>query len=230
MPSLVTQRGTYTGAGVVATHNITNPGGFANGDVLVLVLSVSGGSSTALTPPAGWTLRLRIDNGTDVSLFVYTKTAASEGAQWQFSANPAAEIAGDILSIAGGDPQAPFVLLNGQVNVSGTDAPFPDYATGSFADVALLFTAAVGNITFTSPTGYTELADVADATAPAPMACHVSRKVHGYPTSVSGLSDTLSGANLSVTASALVWTDQGVVRQLIETVVPVNARIETVIA
>src|SRR5581483_9564177 len=66
-------------SGTVVT--LALPGGVKEGDLLLAVLLAGGGSSLTVTPPAGWTVALRTNDGTTAAQILlwlrYTGTAGS---------------------------------------------------------------------------------------------------------------------------------------------------------
>jgi hypothetical protein len=76
---------TTTGSGGAFTISLTKPTGTIDGDRLFVFIQTSTSAPT-LTPPAGWTL---VDDSTSANLgaFYYTKVAASEGSNFDFTGN-----------------------------------------------------------------------------------------------------------------------------------------------
>src|SRR5512135_373850 len=73
----------------VSSLAINVPTGVAAYDVMVASISVSGGTGTTITPPAGWTLVSRVDSTTTLAQAVYYRVAgAGEPASytWTFGA------------------------------------------------------------------------------------------------------------------------------------------------
>src|SRR5262245_32203263 len=55
------------------TVTLTVPAGVVSGDLLLAVLHVGGGTGTTITPPAGWELVLRTNDGTSEATAVYRR-------------------------------------------------------------------------------------------------------------------------------------------------------------
>lgn len=81
--SVVASNSAVGGAGTIT---VTKPTGTADADIMVAVSSCDNvGTYAGLTAPAGWTLRGGLDSGASKSpVKVWTKTAASEGANYAF--------------------------------------------------------------------------------------------------------------------------------------------------
>ena len=95
--------GSSTGANTT-TIVITVPTTAAAGDLLIAAISARNGTGTNITTvPAGWTLFDRVDNGTNVSLFIYYRfaTAADIGANRTWGFNASRRAAGVIVAYAG---------------------------------------------------------------------------------------------------------------------------------
>lgn len=88
---------------------------------MIAAIAVRGGSGTTITPPTGWNLIRRIDNGTTISLALYSRVNQSGAATtytWNFS--PSQKASGGIREIADAHPVTPILIENGGVNASST--------------------------------------------------------------------------------------------------------------
>ena len=72
VPSIVQTASGQNGGGAT-TLDLTFTSGTTAGNFLVAAIAVRGGSGVTITPPTGWSLVRRIDNGTTISLAVYSK-------------------------------------------------------------------------------------------------------------------------------------------------------------
>jgi hypothetical protein len=102
---------------------INTPSGTSQGDLLLATISHQGGTSTNVTPPAGWTLVPGSDfsDGTNARIDAYYHFAgASEPSSYTFSLTNGASqtIAGGILDITGASQTSPFNAVGGHVNAS----------------------------------------------------------------------------------------------------------------
>jgi hypothetical protein len=110
---------------------INIPAGTAVNDILIASVGVTP-STTAVTPPAGWTLIRRIDNATATtnSLYVYRKfVTASEPAFYEWSVSNVDFAVGGIQSFRGVDTANPVDVENGQNTASGTNHDTPSVTT-----------------------------------------------------------------------------------------------------
>jgi MSHA biogenesis protein MshQ len=106
---------------------LPRPSGSGSNVLLIATLALRGGSSTTLTPPAGWTLVNRRDLGTNLTLASYRSLAASLGsepASYTFSFT-AGHVAATVMAFTGADTASPVGDLATQAdsNVSSIDAP-----------------------------------------------------------------------------------------------------------
>lgn len=75
-----------TNVGDAATATINKPAATVSGDLLLIGFAFDRGSTETVTPPAGWTLIRRTDNGNNCGIATYYKVAgASEPASYSFS-------------------------------------------------------------------------------------------------------------------------------------------------
>ena len=206
--------------GVVASINLTNQSDFSNGNILVAYIAFTGGTGVTVTPPAGWTLRLRQDNGTGVGIAIYTKTAASEGASWRFDFSPTSSCVVSYGIIANGNATDPFSSISGLTNASGTSHSFPEYYFGSYASIAILATVLSDNVTTTPPTDYTEAVDHGEAVAPK-CALTVETRVHNKNSGAMAQQTAVSsGAAVSAAIAAVVEGNLGIIERFISLSAP----------
>ena len=211
---------TVGSSGAVLALNVTNQSDFSNGDILVMHVGFTGGTGTQVTPPAGWTLRLRQDKGTDVGLAIYTKTASSEGATWRWDFLPAASCVASYGYIVGGNHQEPLGLLSGLENPSSTSQPTPPYRVGSFGTTAISALCLSDNVTVTPPGGFTEKVDQGVSIAPK-CALFIGTQLHydGQQVYMPGEA-TASGAATGAAISTVVEANLGIIERFISLSVP----------
>jgi hypothetical protein len=115
-------------AGGATTLVINNPTKTAAGDFLVAGITVNGGTGVTITPPSGWTLIRRTDNGTNVGMASYYKfaTASEPGSySWGLGAT-AVRASGGILRYTGVDTGTPINVSGG---ATGNDITSPYQVT-----------------------------------------------------------------------------------------------------
>jgi hypothetical protein len=92
-----------------STWTITNSGGFADGDLLLLALATDS-AHTISSGLSGWTQvgTTQTDAGVDSSLSVFRKIAASEGASWSVTFGTGETGASYLIAYSGADPTTPI--------------------------------------------------------------------------------------------------------------------------
>ena len=117
-------------AGGATTLNVSKPSGTQDGDILIAVISVRGGTSTTITPPAGWTLINSNDSTTILKSSIFWKqSSASDNNIQTFSFNSSQKASGIISGYSGVDTTSPVNAQNSQVNASSTSMTAPDVTT-----------------------------------------------------------------------------------------------------
>lgn len=117
-------------AGGATTLNVSKPSGTQDGDILIAVISVRGGTSTTITPPAGWTLINSNDSTTILKSSIFWKqSSASDNNIQTFSFNSSQKASGVISGYSGVDTTSPVNAQNSQVNASSTSMTAPDVTT-----------------------------------------------------------------------------------------------------
>ncbi len=164
---------TFVGAtGVVSSTNtslsFSAPAGTAAGDLMLVQLSVRGGTATTLTAPSGWTLLRRDNNGSILAQAVYYKFAtATEPASTTWGISPNNRAVGAIIAYRGVDTAAPINASGGQINAFSLSVTAPSVTT-TVANARLVgfFGTTNGNTSFTSPSGMAERIDVGTGAGP----------------------------------------------------------------
>ena len=135
-----------------------------------MVASVGVRPNTAvITPPAGWALIRRLDNGggSPNSLAVYGKVATiSEPASYTWTFNTSTGSAGGIQSFIGADLTNPFDGDNGASTVSALTHTAPGITTTSANDMIVTTHSFASGATWTPPAGMTEAFDVSSNPVP----------------------------------------------------------------
>src|SRR5437773_4670538 len=144
---------------------ISKPSGTVAGDVMIATIAVRPNTAT-ITTPAGWTPVLpRVDNSAGTaSLAIYRRTAdASDSSvtDYAWSTSGATFAMGTIQSFSGVDTANPIDVWNGQATASSTTHATPDVTT-TVANTLLIAAHAMasGSVSWTPPTGMTEIVDV----------------------------------------------------------------------
>ncbi|HEX9833054.1 MAG TPA: DUF6701 domain-containing protein, partial [Mycobacterium sp.] len=145
---------------------IPKPTGTVSGDFMVAAIGVRDDSVT-ITPPSGWTLvrRMNQGSGSDNSLAIYTKAAGgSEPATytWNISGSNYSDAVGGIQSFSGVDTtNGPVNAEDGQSTSSSTSHATPDI-TPTVANTMLVTSHTFASSrTWTAPSGMTEAYDTA---------------------------------------------------------------------
>ena len=153
-------RGVSTGSTSSSNNqlNLNAPANLAANDVLIAQIAVRGGTSTTITPPAGWTL-VRLDNqSTTIGQGIYSHavidpTSEPNSYTWAFSSSTNA--AGGIIAYYGVSNVTPVDASNGQGNVSSTNITTPSLVVpaGDNGDllVSLFSIASATSITLPPP-------------------------------------------------------------------------------
>jgi hypothetical protein len=159
----ITFRSADSNSGNVTTLTVTKPAGVIDGDIMVAAIGIDGGSGVSITtPPAGWTLARRTDNGTAIGLAVYYKVAASEGASYDWVFDTKAKHSGGICAYYDNDA-APFDQENGQATASSTDHAAPTI-TPTVSNTMLVASYVIGALqTWTADAAMTERVDESSA-------------------------------------------------------------------
>jgi hypothetical protein len=108
-----------------ATLTVTKPSGVVDGDYMIVAIVVSPETHTVTTIPSGWSWdALGSDAGTAQKLLVYGKTAASEGASWNWVFNSSPPNALAVCIAYSGVAATPFDIDTGaNLQASSTTQP-----------------------------------------------------------------------------------------------------------
>jgi MSHA biogenesis protein MshQ len=148
---------------------ISKPAGTVSGDFMVAAIGVQDDSVT-ITPPSGWTLVRRTNqgSGTDNSLAIYTKAAGGSepwSYTWTITGSNYSHAVGGIQSFSGVDTtNGPVNAEDGQTTSSSTSHDTPDI-TPTVANTMLVTAHTFASSrTWTPPSGMTEAYDTASLT------------------------------------------------------------------
>jgi hypothetical protein len=187
------------------------PASVVQGDLMLASIAVNGGSPANITAPSGWTLILRTDNDTDVSVISYWKVAtASEPASYTWSADSETRLEGGITQYRGVNTSNPIDASAGIAGRGTVATTAPLTTTGPNEETVAVFAFDAGSNNggyFSTPTGMTEKYDVTNAPlGPSIAADNVIQAVPGN--SVSKTSSIKGGKQREWVAQqiALRWT------------------------
>ncbi|MDH3498808.1 MAG: Ig-like domain-containing protein, partial [Acidimicrobiia bacterium] len=178
---------------------LTKPAGTAVDDLLVAQIMIDI-DDVVFTPPAGWNL-IREDDyiGNSVAQVLFYRVAtASEPADYTFTFDKSEDNVGSIAVFSGVDTANPIDAHGGQMALSGN--PIAPSITTTVANTLLVGFFGVDEIvTFTPPTGMTELWDYNTGTKP----------------SISAADETFAGPGATGTRTATPSATQKSIAQLI---------------
>src|SRR6185437_11052600 len=150
-------RGIATGSTSAASDHVTIsvPAGVLANDVMVAQMAVRGGSSTALSAPAGWT-QIRRDSDTTSQItegLYYHVVTGVEPASYTWTFTAGNDAAGGIADYTGVDTASPIDASGGQANASSTSvtAPSINIPAGNNSDRLLALFAIPNSSTMTLP-------------------------------------------------------------------------------
>lgn len=110
---------------------VAAPAGIAATDVCLVVLSYGAGTGVSFTPPAGWTLAKRVDNGTTAGIAIYWGLGTATFGDWK-PVNAVDTIVGFSLAYTGVDNTTPMdAAAVGQANASSTTVTAPSITTAT---------------------------------------------------------------------------------------------------
>ena len=135
---------------------INAPAGVLANDVMVAHLVVRG-STTVITPPAGWTLIRRDNTGSSIGVALYDKIAtAAEPTSYTWTFNSAQQASGGIVAYSGVNTATPVDASSGLYNSGTLTTTAPSVTTTSANDRLLYFAGVTINTTVTPPSGMTQ--------------------------------------------------------------------------
>jgi len=134
----------------VASGNITvaAPTGTISTDVVLAGFHYGGGTNVTITPPSGWTLANRTDNGTTSGTAVYWGLGTASFTAWTFTSNT--QTVGFTLGYVNINNLTPIdVTAVGQTNASSTTGTAPSLTTITQNTLGVCFFGFESNSTFT---------------------------------------------------------------------------------
>ena len=136
----------------------------ANGDVLIAMGTFRGGTGVNVTSvPSGWALvGARVDNGTSVSMVVYSHVASdasSEPSSYQWSLDTAVKLFAYLINFGGLDSSNPIDVEANQGTASDTSHTAPSVTTTVANGRLLTYHSTAYCVTWTPPTGMTQIVD-----------------------------------------------------------------------
>ena len=146
--------------------SVARPTGTLENDVMVAAIAVRGGTGTTITAPAGWTLILRTDNGTTLSVATYRRlagTAAADPGPYAWGFNSSIRATGAINSYSGVHGTTPVNISGGGTGSSASVVAPSVTTTVANTRLVGVFSRADGGTSFALPAGHTERNDVATA-------------------------------------------------------------------
>ena len=155
----ITFPGTPTSSAGSGPRTCNKPTGVVNGDILLAFVAAEWDTYANIGAPAGWAVFNGVNAGTNVHNFkLFTKTAASEGSSYSFTAGGGADIGVAIVALRGVAAVADW-LFAGSTSPGLSASRVAPSITGA-GD--LLLCAAVNERaggTYTPPSGMTEQVD-----------------------------------------------------------------------
>jgi Flp pilus assembly protein TadG len=138
------------------------PLGVVSGNLLLAQIGFEKGSDIVITPPVGWTLVRRTNNGADVGVAVYRRFAgAAEPADYGWNFNIQTQSAGAILAYSGVHATNALDGEAGQATSNGAGHATPSITTTHASSQVVTTHVIKRATTWTAPAGMTESFDVA---------------------------------------------------------------------
>lgn len=147
-------------AGGGTSITMTVPTGVQNGDVMIMGITVRGGTDTTITDPSGWTNLSAKNSTTILAQKLYWRVASSEPASYAVTIT-SNKASGVIIALSGADTIQPVITyFSGQNNASSQTVTAPalnSWVAANGIDVGFFGTAT--GTSFSPPTNYTEPAN-----------------------------------------------------------------------
>lgn len=183
---------------------VNKPAGVATGQLLLAFIYVTRLADGVINmiAPTGWALYRQQDDGTNASLFIYTKRVASgDPASWTWAWDWIAgrTVCGCIAAYSGGRVTA----HGSQANANGTTHAIPTITNNVNNAMHVTAVGGLQNVTWTPSSGYTERADFADTLS---VNLTVADKIVATG-ALNGVAHTSSGSTTSASAAVLIAPD-----------------------
>ncbi len=168
--ALIAYRAAASGAAPSGTLTLTVPvpGATLSGDLLVATIAVRPSTST-ITAPAGWTLRIRTNQSSGVAnaqAIYYRVATGSEPASYSWTFSTSTGSAGGMVAFSGVDPVTPIDVSAGTANSSSLSQPAPSVTTTVANTMVVTSHSMSSSATWTPPAGMAEAVDRASLTVP----------------------------------------------------------------
>jgi hypothetical protein len=139
---------------------VTKPSGTVAGDLLVVGLMHEKGDATTVTPPNGWTLIRRTNQGNNVGMATYYKvTGENEPSNYTFLLSSSPKWSIGISRIVGADGNNPIDAHNGASGGQSYSAVAPSITTSACNTLVMTFFTSKKDATWIEPSGTTEVYD-----------------------------------------------------------------------
>lgn len=193
------------------------PIGVVSGDVLLTVLTWTGGDTRHVTAaPVGWTLVDASTSGSDIGVAVYVRRAGSgEKASWSWVFNGATQAIAQVVRLANASADVTAYALSSGTG-TGTAIAHPSVGVGLVNGVLLTIAATATATTFTPPGSLAEIEDHNDTGRTAAIAYVLDPSLGdtlytlGPLVSTAGASAAWMGITLFIPSSATNdWTFAG---------------------
>jgi len=159
---------------------------------MIAGLSINGGTGVTMTPPSGWTLIRRTDNGTSHSLFSYYRVAGgSEFSSWSWTwTGGSSGGEGLIDDYTGVSNSSPIDTSGGQANASSTNVTAPSITVGASSGMVVGLWAIAFKNSPTIASGFTARATLVTDTGDA---CGISSGEEVFAAGATGTQTGTSG-------------------------------------
>ncbi|MFZ6014785.1 MAG: peptidoglycan-binding protein [Patescibacteria group bacterium] len=206
-------------SGSNATLVINRPTGVSSGSFLIAGLTVNGGNGVTITPPSGWTLIRRTDNGGNVVLASYYKVAGgSEPSSYTWTLSRAfgnSRASGGIIRYSGVNNSDPIDASSGNTG-NGSTASAASIDTVWNNDRVVVFFGIDDNATFGTISGANERFDVtnSDSSGPATAGDDYTQITAGS-----------TGSKTSAISQSDYWAAQQIALRMRDTTAPTGGSI-----
>jgi hypothetical protein len=156
--SAITFRSAATGTGENGNPvTIPKPLGVVNNDVMIAAISFGGDQNNVLVAPAGWTLvRVIDDNANQIHLWIYSKVAFNEGANYAWSDLQQTNMVGGISAYVGVDTTTPIDVDAGQLTPANITQSTPSITTTGPNEMLVTSFTMNTQTAYTPPAGETQ--------------------------------------------------------------------------
>jgi hypothetical protein len=143
-----------------STPLVTAPSGTLPGDLLMVGLMYEKGNTASATPPAGWTLIRKTNQGNNIAMSTYYKVAGTnEPSTYAFELSSSPKWSIGISRIEGADPVNPIDAHAGDSGGQSVSATAPSITTSACNTLVMTFFTSKKDATWTEAAGTTEVYD-----------------------------------------------------------------------